>query len=228
MEQLLQTIKIGINEKIYVKDPESSELGRRIVSHGITMIHEIGFESFTFKKLGEQIGSNESSIYRYFENKHKLLLYLVSWYWGWMEYQLVFATNSVPNPKDKLRIAVGIISKPSEQNATFSYINHGHLTKIMINEFSKSYLTNTVDTENEEGCFAIYKRVVNRLAKMIQTVDNDYKYALCLANTIVEGGLHQHFLMDHFPSLTDCKGTVTPSGFFADLLSRTLNLKWDA
>ena len=30
MEHLLQTVKIGINEKIYVKDPESSDLGKRI------------------------------------------------------------------------------------------------------------------------------------------------------------------------------------------------------
>ncbi len=31
MEFLLQSVKIGINEKIYVKDPESSDLGKRIV-----------------------------------------------------------------------------------------------------------------------------------------------------------------------------------------------------
>ena len=59
---------------------------------------EIGFENFTFKKLGEQIGSNESSIYRYFESKHKLMLYLSSWYWAWIEYRLVFATNNINNP----------------------------------------------------------------------------------------------------------------------------------
>ncbi|MBT8290820.1 MAG: TetR/AcrR family transcriptional regulator, partial [Muriicola sp.] len=95
MKRLLQTIKIEVNRKTYVKDPESSDLGKRIVEHSILMIHELGFDSFTFKKLGASIGSNESSIYRYFENKHKLLLYLTSWYWGWQEYQFVFATNSI-------------------------------------------------------------------------------------------------------------------------------------
>ncbi|MBT8183864.1 MAG: TetR/AcrR family transcriptional regulator, partial [Eudoraea sp.] len=79
MKHLLQTIKIGVDEKTYVKDPESSELGKRIVEHGILMISEMGIESFTFKKLGIRIGSNESSVYRYFENKHKMLLYLTSW-----------------------------------------------------------------------------------------------------------------------------------------------------
>ena len=108
MEQLLQSVKIGINEKIYVKDPESSNLGKRIVEQSILMINEMGFESFTFKKLGTKIGSNESSIYRYFENKHKLLLYLTSWYWGWIEYQLVFSTNSIADPQLKLEKAIEV------------------------------------------------------------------------------------------------------------------------
>ena len=82
MERLLQSIKIGINNKIYLKDPESSNLGKKILEYSILMIDEMGFEGFTFKKLGARIGSNESSIYRYFESKHKLLLYLTSWYWG--------------------------------------------------------------------------------------------------------------------------------------------------
>ena len=72
--------KIQVNEKIYVKDPETSTLGKKIIQESIILIDEIGFEDFTFKKLGERIGSNESSIYRYFESKHKLLLYLTSWY----------------------------------------------------------------------------------------------------------------------------------------------------
>lgn len=82
MKYLLQNLKVSINDKIYIKDPESSSLGKRIIEYSILMIDTMGFESFTFKKLGEKIGSNESSIYRYFENKHKLLLYLTSWYWG--------------------------------------------------------------------------------------------------------------------------------------------------
>ncbi len=52
MEHLLQSLKIRINEKIYLKDPESSDLGKRIVEESIIMIDDIGFESFTFKKLG--------------------------------------------------------------------------------------------------------------------------------------------------------------------------------
>jgi len=92
MQNLLNNFNIVINEKLYVKNPETSDLGKKIIEQSIILIDEIGFDAFTFKKLGEKIKSNESSIYRYFENKHKLLLYLSSWYWSWMEYKLVFST----------------------------------------------------------------------------------------------------------------------------------------
>ncbi len=100
MKYLLENVKVQVHPKIYLKDPESSELGQRIIKHSILLIDAIGFESFTFKKLGKEIGSNESSVYRYFENKHKLLLYLSSWYWGWVELTLVIATNNIEAPKN--------------------------------------------------------------------------------------------------------------------------------
>ena len=99
------SIHIEISPKLYLKNPDSSDLGRKIVSSSIKMISELGFETFTFKKLGERIESPESSIYRYFENKHTLLIYLVSWYWSWIEYQIVFATNNIDSRIEKLKKA---------------------------------------------------------------------------------------------------------------------------
>lgn len=223
MERLLQTIKIAINDKIYLKDPESSDLGRRIIEHSILMIDDMGFESFTFKKLGSKIGSNESSIYRYFENKHKLLVYLTSWYWGWLEYQLVFATNSMSNPVEKLSRAINIVTKTIEEDNAYSHINEILLNKIVINESSKSFLTKEVDHENKDGYFVIYKRMVNRLQEMIKDVDSNYDFPSSLASTILEGSLHQHFLKSHFPTLTDCNQSNTPGHFITDLVFKTLN-----
>lgn len=222
MDRLLQSVKIGINEKIYVKDPESSDLGKRIIEESILMIHDIGFESFTFKKLGIKIGSNESSIYRYFENKHKLLLYLTSWYWGWLEYKLVFSTNSITNPKEKLTKAIEVVTKATVQDSSFSHINEIFLNKIVVNEYSKSYLTKEVDVENKEGYFVIYKRLVSRISEMISFVDSDYKYPSSLASTILEGSLHQYFLRDHFISLTDCHHDDDATQYFLHLAFSSL------
>ncbi len=222
MEKLLQSLRITINDKLYVKDPESSDLGKKIIKESIIMIHEIGFESFTFKKLGTKIGSNESSIYRYFENKHKLLLYLASWYWGWLEYQLVFATNSIPDPNAKLDRAIEIMTRPTEIDTAFTHIDEVMLNRIVINEYSKSYLTKEVDHENKEGYFVIYKRLVTRMSNMMKEVNSTYPYPSSLASSLIEGALHQYFLMDHFNSLTNCSTKETPTKFFKHLVFNTL------
>lgn len=221
MQSLLANIKIQVPENLYVKDPESSDLGKKILKHSIQLINELGFEGFTFKKLGEQIQSNESSIYRYFENKHKLLLYLSSWYWGWLEYKLVFGVNNVENPVHQLNKAIEIITeKPTE--AENDYFDKPLLFQIVISEFSKSYLTKFVDEENKEGYFLIYKNIVYRLAKLIQAVDAKYPYQTSLASTIVEGALHQHFLSSHLKSITNCNQKFSPADFYKDLAKRLL------
>ena len=227
MDRLLQGVTIKINDKLFVKNPESSVLGKRIIEISIQMINEMGFENFTFKKLGLKIGSNESSIYRYFENKHKLLLYLTSWYWGWMEYQMVFATNSIKSSKEKLLKAILIMTREVKEDSAFSHINEVLLNKIVINEYSKSYLTKEVDAENKEGFYIIYKRLIGRLGEMITEVDSDYQYPTSLASTILENGLHQHFLKEHFPSLTDCNDKVTPTQYLTHLVFNTLNKEID-
>ncbi|WP_369996510.1 TetR/AcrR family transcriptional regulator [Winogradskyella sp.] len=217
MINLLSNLKIAVPDKIFIKDPESSDLGKRIIEHSILLIDEIGFDDFTFKKLGAKIGSNESSIYRYFESKHKLLLYLTSWYWAWVEYQLVFATHNMPDEKKKLFRAIEIVTKTIEEDVMFTHVNEVVLNKIIINEYSKSYLTKEVDAENKEGYFVVYKRLIKRLSDMISNVNPNYKFASSLASTIVEGALHQHFLKEHFRSITDCDSKTTPTEFFKDL-----------
>jgi len=222
MKQLLGNLKIAVHDKLYLKDPESSQLGKKIIEHSILLIDEIGFEGLTFKKLGKAIGSNESSVYRYFENKHKLLLYLTSWYWGWIEYQLVFETHSIGDTSEKLDKAIEIICRPIVEDSSYAHINEVLLNKIVINEFSKSYLTKEVDEENKEGYFSIYKRLVHRLEEMIQAINAEYKFPTILASTIIETSLHQQFLKDHFKSITNCNNKVSTAEFLLNLVARIL------
>lgn len=227
MKHLFSGLKIEVNKNLYVKDPESSELGKKIIEKSIELINSKGFEQFTFKKLGGEIGSNESSVYRYFENKHKLLLYLTSWYWGWKEYQLVFGTANIPDPKLKLNTAISILTKSVENDSLTSHIDEVLLNKVVVNEYSKSYLTKEVDNENKEGFFEVYNRLIYRLKEMILAVDKDYPFALSLASTVLEGALHQHFLKEHFPSLTECNDQISPSQFFTHLVNSTLKATGD-
>lgn len=222
METILSNFKIQVNNKIYLKDPETSILGKKIIEHSIVLINEIGFEEFTFKKLGDLIGSNESSIYRYFESKHKLLVYLSSWYWSWMEYRLVFATTNVSNSLEKLKKAITVVTEKIEDDQTTEHINESILNKIIIAEFTKTLHTKEVNSENKEGFFLIYKRVINRIVVMINDVNPDYPFAKSLVSTIVEGALHQHFLKEHLKTITNCNETISPTDFYINLIENTL------
>ena len=222
MQDLLSTLQIQVNEKIYLKDPQTSLLGRKIIQQSIVLMEEMGFENFTFKKLGEQISSNESSIYRYFESKHKLLIYLSSWYWGWMEYRLVFETNNIQNPMDKLKKAITIVTEKIEDDSKTEHINEAILNKIIIAEFTKTFHTKEVDQENKEGFFLVYKRVISRIIEMIQEVNPEYPFAKSLASSIVEGSLHQHFLKDHLKTITNCDENNSPTNFYINLVENTL------
>ncbi len=213
-----------INDKIYVKDPETSDLGRKILEQSIILIDEIGFDNFTFKKLGEKIGSNESSIYRYFENKHKLLVYLSSWYWSWMEYKLVFATANITDPKEKLKKAITIVTEKVSDDSSTVYINESILNKIIIAEFTKTLHTKEIDQENKEGFFLIYKRVISRIIAFVNEVNPEYQFAKSLISSIVEGSLHQYFLKEHLKSITDCDDEISPTNFYVNLIETTLNI----
>lgn len=222
MQDLQLSLKIQVNKKIFVKDPETSILGRKIIQESILLIDEIGFENFTFKKLGERIGSNESSIYRYFESKHKLLVYLSSWYWGWIEYRLVFETNNIENPLDRLKKAITIVTEKIEDNRETEHINEAVLNKIIIAEFTKTLHSKEVDEENKQGFFLIYKRVINRLVVMIEAVNSNYPFSKSFASSIVEGSLHQHFLKNHLKSITNCSEIITTTDFYINLVENTL------
>jgi AcrR family transcriptional regulator len=222
MYTVLSNLKIQINEKIYVKNPETSDLGKKILEQSILLIDEIGFDSFTFKKLGEKIGSNESSIYRYFENKHKLLVYLSSWYWSWMEYKLVFATANITDSKEKLKKAITIVTEKVSEDRSTVHINKAILNKIIIAEFTKTLNTKEVDQENKEGFFLIYKRVIARIVAIVSEVNPNYPYPKSLISSVVEGSLHQYFLKEHLKTITDCNEIITPTEFYLNLVENTL------
>lgn len=203
MKSLFANIKIQVEEKVYLKDPDSTETGRKIVSNAILLIDELGLEAFTFKKLAERIESTEATIYRYFESKHKLLVYLISWYWNWLEYKLAFATNNIASPEERLKIAIHILADTIENDDNFIHIDEVTLQRIVISESAKAYLTKEVDEDNREGYFKSYKRLCHRIADIVTEVNPKYKYPTSLVSTIAESAHYQKFFALHLPSLTN-------------------------
>jgi len=203
MQELLSKVSIKINDKIYLKDPESTALGKNILTGGIDLIYADGFDGLTFRKLGQKISSPEASIYRYFENKHKLLLYITSWYWGWMEYKLVFGLANISSPLDRLKKALLLLTEQVKKDGSFLHINENKLNNIVISESSKAYLNKDVDEENKEGVFVGYKQLVARVSNIILEVNPTYKYPHMLISTVIEGAHFQRYFAAHLPRLTD-------------------------
>lgn len=196
---------IKIPEGLALRNPLRTELGRKIISHSINLIDEIGFECFTFKKLATKMGSNETSIYRYFENKHLLLLYLVVWYWNWVSYLIDYNTKNITDPTKRLNIILDIFLDATKENPTVEFVNEAKLHNIIISESSKAYHTKDVDAENKSGFFLSYKNLIKKVADVIIEIDPKFPYPHSFACNLFEMANDQIFFAEHLPRLTDVK-----------------------
>ncbi|WP_436515276.1 TetR/AcrR family transcriptional regulator [Ekhidna sp. To15] len=202
---MIAKLQIQLSSALYLRDPQSSDLGQKIVQESIFLINKIGFESFTFKKLSTQIGSTEASIYRYFENKHRLLVYLISWYWNYVEYRITFETHNISDPEERLKIAIRLISDKLKDDDNFPGISESELQQIVVNESDKTYLTKNVDKINKEGVFRGYKSLCETIASYMSEINPDFEFPRSLTSTCLEAAHQQIFFAEHLPRLTDIK-----------------------
>lgn len=197
-----------MNKHLFLRNPEDTEIGKKIINVGAKLISENGFEFFTFKKLAQAIGSTEATIYRYFENKHKLLIYIVDWYWYWLDYQVVFHTNNIELPDKKLKIITAILTSQQPQSTSSQQpLERSHLHKIIITESSKTYHTHQVTENNKNQLFKPYKDLCARISNIILELKPDYKFSKSLSSSIIEIAHFQEFFMLNLPSLTDFGNT---------------------
>ena len=197
-------VQIQPNDKLFRRAPSQSEVGRNIIRHGAIMIEKLGFEEFTLKKLANKLKTNESSIYRYFANKHRLLLYLVDWYWRWIEYLVMVHTNNIQDPYKKIDIILDILLlKVDNDWAGGPELDKNILNQLVIKEGSKAYLTNHVTEDNKQQLFKSYKDLCARIAAIFLEVNPNYKYSRSLTSTVIEMVHHQYFFMHNLPRLTD-------------------------
>ncbi len=221
-------LQIKMNEKLFLRDPEQTELGKKIIRHSIQLIYKNGFELFNFKKLAEDIGTTEAGIYRYFENKHRLLIYITAWYWGWLQYRVTFTTNNIKDPAVKLKKVIHLLATTVVDDDNTIHINEDLLHQIIIAEGSKAYLTKHVSEDNKEQLFKPYKDLCAVIADIILECNSKYKYPRSLASTIIEMAHFQNFFMNNLPSLTDfgnTKDELKVVSFLEDLVFSSIRKK---
>jgi AcrR family transcriptional regulator len=201
----MSKISIIIGENNYVKDPLSSELGKRILRESIIMLDELGYEQFTFKKLALKIKSTEASIYRYFENKLRLLIYLTTWYWAWVEYRIDYDTHHLSDGKKKLSRIWEIVCHVNIDSTTELPLDLTLLRNIVVSESDKTYLTKQVDEINKEGLFRSFKELCHKIAQEIVAVNPHYAHPHTLVSTMLDSAHQQPFFANHLPSLTEIR-----------------------
>ena len=202
--------KVKMNEKLYLRNPDGTEIGKQIIKMGVTMISDLGYEQFTFKKLAMEIGTTEATVYRYFENKHKLLIYIIDWYWAFIEFQVIFQLNNITSPAEKIKKLIDILVWEDNAKSVFSELDQQTLYYIAIAEGSKTYLSKEVDNHNKEFFFKPYKDLCGRIALLFKEYNPKYKYPSSLASTLVETAHMQYYFMHHLPKLGDYSKKKSP------------------
>lgn len=198
-------IRIQPSERLALRDPEDTVLGRNIVRQGLVLMHKLGFEHFTFKKLAEEMNTTEASVYRYFENKHRLLLYILNWYWSYLEYLVMFSLQNMTDPHMRIRRVIELLVRELPPELDNSGYDKKALFEIVVSESSKAYLTREVEEINKVQLFKPYKDLCGRVAGLLSAYNPNYPYPHSLSSTLIEMAHYQYFFMMHLPSLTDFK-----------------------
>jgi len=198
-----------INSDVYLKNPLEFDLGKKIIGQSVHMIDSIGFEKFNFKKLGAEINSTEASIYRYFPNKHRLLIYLSAWYWELLNYHISIKTAEIDDPQKKLEIAIRTMINIPEESQSNCFLKMCKLQQIVIEQFYKIVRSKKILDQNESGYFESYKKLVGVYASIFLEIDQDFKFPRTMANTVIEMALSNHFCCNNLPSLTEIKCGVS-------------------
>lgn len=196
-------IKLNINSKIFVKDPITTSLGRKIIENSVILIDEIGLEDFSFRKLANRISSTESSVYRYFENKHYLFIYLLNWYWEWTSTRIDLVLININDPEEKLKLIIKTIIESSTKNADLPFVDEEILHRIVVREGTKAYHHKLVDTENEYGFFLSYKALCKKIVNVILELNPKHSYPKSLASTLIETANNNLYFAKHLSRLTD-------------------------
>lgn len=218
-------MQFSVNEKLYQKNPELSSLGKMMIKNAIDLMFELGFEDFTFKKLAVYMETTEASIYRYFENKHKLLLYILNWYWSYMEFLVEIKLQNITDKKLKLKTVIQLLTDELPESKGQDDFNKKYLHQIVIREGSKGYLVHNVADHNKNQIFKPYKDLCARIAGVIKEYDPSYPYTRSLSTTLIETAHDQQYFSVHLPGLTDVnsrnKAQYT-SKYLNDLVFRVL------
>lgn len=203
MQKILEHYTVSLDKALYAKDPVSSDIGKDILRESVKILAREGLEAFTFKKLATAMSSTETTVYRYFNNKHQLVMYLSSWYWTQLEWKIVFATANIPDPKEQLLRVVEVLSEKAHHDPRSSIVNEELVQKIVTRDAFKVFEISWESDAQKKGYYKAFQDLNDRIADIIHRCDKTYKFSRALATTLVETAQRQMCFRNDLPHLTD-------------------------
>jgi hypothetical protein len=131
------------------------------------------------------------------------LLYLLSWYWSWVEYNIDRACTAIQDPEARLKACLHILAEEKKFDPTFEFVDEVALHRIVVSEWDKTYLTKAVDADNKEGLFSGFKSLCKKISEMFLALRPDYAFPNALASTLLITANQQLFFASHLKSLTN-------------------------
>lgn len=183
--EVATSLRVSLPSSMSLRDPEGSELGRRIVAASIQLLDSIGFEEFTFRKLGGEIGSPEASVYRYFSDKAMLVRYLEAWYWTWLDFRFRQRSRTLIDSRQRLDAALLVLAESGSYDPTFFHIDEAALHRVVVREARKAYGLEKARGAKKTKKLPPMSIFHESLAQVIAEYSPGYKYPRALALGII-------------------------------------------
>ena len=194
----------NLSDKLYLRDPQKSSVGQAIIRHSALLIDRYGFDNITFKKIAEDVDSTEATIYRYFENKFRLLQYLIVWHWTSVNFQMDYHLNNIAGPRDKLKICLQVLAG-TRKPVNDTIIDQHALNRVVIAEFDKLCLSKSIDNDYEAGLLDPFNETCQRIAALVKQINPEYPFPHSLISTAITAARHQIYFSKHLPLLCDIR-----------------------
>lgn len=195
-------IDIDISKNLSIKDPFSSELGKKIVINGLSLINHYGFEDFNFKKLAVACSTTEASVYRYFNNKVQLLAFLTAYYWNWTEYLTELYCNAAKSPKAKLTVLINVICNHEISPENINGIQYNDLHQLINCEWQKLIYNKETKLIPANAAFEDYKRFKKMASAILTDLNKNLKEPQAIITTIIITANTQLFFSKKFQTLS--------------------------
>jgi AcrR family transcriptional regulator len=208
MDYLFRHLRLEPDAALYIKDPQRSETGQALLRCGARLMAEGGIETFTLKKLSVEAGCTEATVYRYFGNKHQLLMYLMNLYWGWLLYHAKLETANLDDARMKLQRIIRLLSGPLPSMPDEEFAND--LFALALSEGVKTHLNYATGSEWKQGLFEGYERFAAHVEACLREYAPDYAYPMAWSATFIDAAMQQQFFLRHLPHFTELATGCSP------------------